>query len=159
MLKYYVKNPSSYRNFSLHFVGVNEDYISSQIKSIGNSVLGKKLHIYPSIPREEALEITAKCNAVICCSLNETFALYVAEGMAMGHIVLRNNSAGIDEQLKDGENGYYIATEDVEQFAEVIEKILNKKISDEELYAMGEKSRTIASKFLTQNYSHHLDVN
>jgi glycosyltransferase involved in cell wall biosynthesis len=158
LLSNYAANPAQYRDFSVHFVGVNEDYISHQIKSVGKAILGKRLHIHPSIPREEAMAITSKCNAVICCSLNETFALYVAEGMAMGHVVLRNNTAGIDEQLVNGENGYFIDSENIEQFAEIIEKILNKNTENKELQKMGKKSQQIAAKFLTQDYSKQIDI-
>ncbi len=158
LLKYRESNPDQYRDFSVHFVGVNEDYISQQIKSVGHAVLGKRLHIHPSIPKAEAMEVTAACNAVICCSLNETFALYVAEGMAMGHVVLRNNSAGIDEQLKDGVNGYFIDSEDIKQFADVIEKLLNKNTTDKQLMQMGMESQRMADKFLTQNYADHIKL-
>jgi len=155
---YYNKDPSKYRDFSVHFVSIAEDYVSTQIKTIGNVVLGKKLHLYPSLPRDEALEITKKCNAVICCSLNETFALYVAEGMMMGHVVLRNGSAGVDEQLVDGKNGYYIDSDDINQFAEVLERLLNKKSSSNEtLYKMGEKSHTIATEYSKSKYLEFLN--
>ncbi len=159
LLKYHAQNPSYYRDFSLNFVAVFDDYVSQQVKSIGQAILGKRLHIHPSLPRDEALRITADCNAVICCSLNETFALYVAEGMAMGHIVLRNDSAGIDEQLEDGKNGFYIDSNDVNQFADVIEKVLNKKLSDEKLQKMGARSESMAAKFLDQDYSRVIDIN
>lgn len=158
LLKYQAVNPEAYRDFSVHFVGVNEDYISQQIKSLGQAILGHRLHIHPSIPKDEAMAITAQCNAVICCSLNETFGLYVAEGMAMGHIVLRNNSAGVDEQLRDGVNGYFIDSEDIDQFASIIELILNRSTSEKKLASMGEESQKLAKKFLTQNYADHIKL-
>ena len=87
------------------------------------------------------LEITSECNAVICCSLNETFGLSVAEGMFMGHVVLRNNAAGVDEQLKENVNGYLIDHTDVAQFAGQIAKVLNKNtLSDSDLQKMGAAS-------------------
>ncbi len=158
LLTHQAKNPKNYRDFSVHFVGVNEDYISQQIKSVGHAILGKRLHVHPSIPKDEALEVTAACNAVICCSLNETFALYVAEGMAMGHVVLRNNSAGVDEQLKEDVNGYFVDSENINQFADVIEKLLSKGTPDKQLMQMGLESQRMAEKFLTQNYSDHISL-
>lgn len=159
LLKYSSQSPEQYREFSLHLVGINDDYISEQIKLVSKSVLGKRAYIYKSMPRENALEITAKCNSVICCSLNETFALYVAEGMVMSHIVLRNNSAGIDEQLKEGVNGYFVDSQNIDQFCDVIEKVLNKStISDEQLAKMGSESQKIASNFLNQDYSKYLNL-
>lgn len=156
---YFRDNPSQYRDFTLHFVGIGDDYVSTQIKSVGKAILSDRLHIHPTVPRSEALEITHKCNAVICCSLNETFALYVAEGMAMGHIVLRNNSAGVDEQLSQGKNGFYINSDDINQFADVIEKILNKKsLPDNKLQQMGAKSQEIIEAYSNNSYLQYLDL-
>jgi glycosyltransferase involved in cell wall biosynthesis len=157
MKTYYEKDPKAYRDFKLHLVGIGKDYISQQVEWVGNSLLGKHLVIYPSVPKEEALEITSKCNAVICCSLNETFALYVAEGMLMGHVVLRNNSAGMDEQLADGKNGYFIDHTDVKQFAGVIEKLLNKKkTSDADLQKMGLVSQEMMQAYTRNSYLNQL---
>lgn len=152
--EYYDKNPNTYRKFKLRLVAIGkDDYISQQIRWIGESLIKKYLVIYPSLPKEKALGITAKCNSVICCSLNETFGLYVAEGMFMGHVVLRNNSAGVDEQLKDGVNGYFIDHTNIKQFASVIEKILNKKTTpDKKLQAMGRASQEIISEYNDNSY-------
>jgi glycosyltransferase involved in cell wall biosynthesis len=150
---YYEKDPKKYRDFKLHLVAIRDDYISQQIKWIGNSLLSKHLVIYPSLPKSEAMKVTAECNAVVCCSLNETFGLYVAEGMLMGHVVLRNNSAGMDEQLKDGVNGYFIDHTDVQKFAAVIEKILNKKtISNAQLQKMGLASQQMMQAYTKNTY-------
>lgn len=150
---YYRKNPKNYRPFKLHLVSIGDDYISEQIKWIGESLLKDKIKLYPSVTYKEALEITAKCNAVICCSLNETFALYVAEGMYMGHVILRNDSSGIDEQLRDGKNGYKIDHTDINQFSAAIEKLLNKKTnSNHDLQMMGGRSQTIIEPFIHNTY-------
>lgn len=149
---YYEKDPKKYRDFKLSLVGVADDYVSQQIKIIARSLLDKKVDILPSIPHNDALKLTAKCNAVICCSLNETFGLYVAEGMFMGHVLLRNNSAGMEEQLKDGVNGYYIDTTDVKQFSATIERLLNKRLTGEQLKEMGEESKKIISSYANNQY-------
>jgi glycosyltransferase involved in cell wall biosynthesis len=150
---FYEKNPDNYRPFKLNLVAIGDDYISQQIKWISNTQLKGYVEISPSVPKQDALEIASKCNVAICCSLNETFVLYIAEGMQMGHIVLRNKSAGVDEQLKDGENGFLIDEKDINQFASVIEKVLNKnKISNEELRSMGIKSQEMMKPYATSSY-------
>lgn len=157
LTSYYHKNPSNYREFTLHFVSIADDYISQQVRSIGKALLGNRLKIYPSMPKSDVLEVYSKCNAVVCCSLNETFALYVAEGMFMGHLVLRNNSAGMDEQLKDGVNGLFIDHTDVKQFATQIEKILNKNtFSDQHLKDMGQASQKIINAYSEHSYFQQL---
>jgi glycosyltransferase involved in cell wall biosynthesis len=154
---YFLKKPSEYRDFKLHLVAIGDDYISQQIKWICESLLSDHSAIYPSLPKEEALEITSMCNVVICCSLNETFGLYVAEAMLMGHVVLRNNSAGVDEQLVNGENGYLIDHKDIKHFAKIIDKILNKKTSNSSLQNMGKTSQIMISKYSKNNYLSQID--
>ena len=39
---YYAQDPNNYRKFSVTFVGMTDDYISSQIVSIGKSILGTR---------------------------------------------------------------------------------------------------------------------
>lgn len=150
---YYTKSPEQYRDFKLDLISIKDDYISQQIKWMGKSLLGNKVKYYPSMPRKEALKLMSNSNAVICCSLNETFALYVAEGMLMGHIVLRNNSAGMQEQLKAGVNGFFIDHTDVKQFGKVIEKLLNKdKSSNHKLQKMGLESQKMMIDYTDNSY-------
>jgi len=149
---YYEKDPDQYRDFKLHLVAIGKDYISQQIEWVGSSLLANRVVFYPSMPKEKALAITAKCNAVICCSLNETFGLYVAEAMVMGHVVLRNNCAGVDEQLENGVNGYLVDHTDIKQFAGVIEKVLNKSTSNTRLQTMGKASQEIITEYTKNSY-------
>jgi len=151
--EYHDKNPAQYRNYSLDLIAVGkEDYVSQQIRSIGGGLLKDKVTFYPKLNKDEALAIASKDNVTICCSINETFALFVAEGMQMGHILLRNKTAGYKEQIKDGKNGYIIDSLDINDFAAKIEKLLNKKTSAKELTAMSKSSQAIANKFENSNY-------
>ena len=91
---------------------------------------------------DEAFKITRECNAVICCSFNETFNLSVAEGMTVGHVVLRNDSGGMSEQLDDGVNGYEDREPGRAQFAGAIERVLNKaSTQDRSFRLMGRASQ------------------
>lgn len=151
-LKYRDKNPDNYRKYSLDLVAIGDDYISKQIITIGQSVLQDELNIHPVVPFEKALAIASKCNVTVCASLNETFALYVAEGMLMGHIVLRNYTSGWHEQVNDGINGYLFNGNDIEDLADKIEVLLNKKTSAKNLAKMSLESQAIASKFSHADY-------
>lgn len=156
---YYIKNPNKYRAFEVHFVAILDDYVSSQVKSIGSSVLGDRFKTYPVLPRPKALRIASKCNVVVCASLNETFGLFVAESMLMESIVLRNNAAGIDEQLSEGENGFYIDSDDISQFASILEQLLNKdKMSNSDLHKLGKKSKKIAEVFSNNKYLNFIEA-
>jgi glycosyltransferase involved in cell wall biosynthesis len=143
----------NYRDFELDLISIGDDYISRQIRSIGDGLLGKHVHYYPQVKKLEAMKITHLANVTICSSLNETFALFVAEGMLMHHVILRNNSSGMTSQLQDGKNGYLIDSNDIDDFSQKIERLLNKTTtSNRKLKQMGDRSRTIAGKFIDSNY-------
>jgi glycosyltransferase involved in cell wall biosynthesis len=90
---------------------------------------------------------------VICCSFNEALPLYVIEGMCAGHLVLRNDSAGMEEQLDEGVNGFRIDSNDVRQVARVIERVLNKRtMTDERLQAMGSASQQLVARLRVPSY-------
>jgi glycosyltransferase involved in cell wall biosynthesis len=148
-------NPSQYRDIAVTLVAVGDNYVARQLKAIGSSVLGDRFTAVPSVPKAEAMALSRAANVSVCCSINETFALYVAEGMLMGHVILRNDSAGREEQLRDGENGYLV-TDDVIQFAAQIERLANRDTTNEQLAAMGRRSQDIADPFTKGSYLQQL---
>ena len=153
LTKYFSKNPDGYREFDVTFVGIGDDFLSRQVTMIGNAVLGDRLRTFPNMPHDEALDLAHNANAVICCSLSEGCPLYVTEGMMMGHVVLRNESGGLDEQLKDGVNGFLIEGDSIAAFADVIDRVLSKsRMSNERLREMGRASQKLSEPFRHQSY-------
>ena len=150
--KYKIGKTTKYRDYTVDFIAIEDDYISDQIKAISKTLLNNQVKIHPKVPREKALNITNLCNVTVCASLNETFALFVAEGMLMGHVILRNRSSGWQEQMIDGKNGYISGNLNIEDLADNIEKILNKNFSSEKLLEMSKNSQIIAKKFENSNY-------
>ncbi len=157
MRVFYDERPSDYRDFSLTLLSLGDDYMSMHSRLIGTSVLGDRLRAVERVPHDEALAIGAACNAVICCSMNEAFPLYVAEGMAMGHVLFRNDVGGVDEQLAPGVNGFRIDSDDIVQFASEIEQALNRtKTTDAELHAMGSASQAMILPYRRSEYRANL---
>ena len=148
------ENTDEYREFDLTFVGIEDDYVSQQVVLIGNAVLGERLRLFPSVDHKRALELTREANVVICCSMSEACPLVVLEGMMMGHVVVRNECGGLEEQLQDGVNGFLIAGDDsIEAFAAVLEKVLSRsQTSEERLHEMGRASQDLSSPFSRRSY-------
>jgi hypothetical protein len=46
-LRYHPTQPSLYRTYKVTFISVSDDYVSEQIKAIGNAQLGKDFEYYP----------------------------------------------------------------------------------------------------------------
>lgn len=150
--KYKNINADQYRPYTLDLVAMGKDYISEQISSIGSSIMGNRLRIHPVVTRDKALEITSSCNVTVCSSLNETFALFVAEGMLMGHPIIRNDTSGWQEQIKDGQNGFMFKTLELDSLTECIRKILSKDLTNTRLVDMSKSSEKIARSFSKSNY-------
>jgi glycosyltransferase involved in cell wall biosynthesis len=150
---YHDEHPERYRPFSLSFVGVGDDYISRQCRMLGTALLGENMRVLPRTSHDDALVVARRCNAVICCSFNEAFPLYIAEGMAMGHVVVRNDVAGKEEQLEEGRNGYLIESDDIAQMADVLESMLNRETtSNEALHTMGQASQAMIGPYIDASY-------
>ena len=47
MKAYYERDPGTYRPFTLTLVGMTDDYIAEQIRSIGSNILGERLRVHP----------------------------------------------------------------------------------------------------------------
>jgi glycosyltransferase involved in cell wall biosynthesis len=150
---YYDKNPDHYRDFSLEFIGLGHDFLSRQIENHAPKGLGEHFTSRKHILHEDYLKIVLQSNVTICYSLREALPLFVFEGMYAGHVVLRNDSSGMAEQLDDGKNGYYLDSKNYHQIVRTLEEILNKqKTSNEDLAKMSSHSYSIASKQAENSY-------
>ncbi len=139
--RYYDIHPTEYRDFSLVYIGISDDFLSRQILKHSKKGLGDRFIEYGRVSHDECLEIVRnKANMTICYSLRECLPLFVFEGMTAGHPILRNDSSGIDEQLIDGVNGYYLDSSDFNQIVLTIEKVLNKAKTSNVLLAKMSKA-------------------
>lgn len=141
----YEKNPEDYRDFELVYIGMHDDFLSRQIERHAVKGLGKRFISYGRLTKEECMDIIMKSNATVCYSIRECLPLFVFEGMSAGHPILRNDCSGMEEQLVDGKNGYYLDSSDYEQVKQTLEKMLNrKKTPDLLLEQMSKKSYEIS---------------
>lgn len=156
--QYYVENPDSYRNFELTFVGISDDFASRQILNHADKLLGKKFKHFGRVSHQRSFELIMKSNVTICYSLRECLPLFVFEGMAAGHPLLRNDSSGIDEQLFENKNGYQLDSADFNQIVETFERILNKeKTSNQTLAKMSAYSNKVALDQAKHSYKPMVD--
>jgi glycosyltransferase involved in cell wall biosynthesis len=146
---FYNQNRDNYRPVTLNLLAIGDkDYISHQIRWIAKSAISDLVKIYDILPKNEAMRLAFKCNVVLCCSLNETFGLYIAEGMLMGHVLLRNNTAGVDEQLHEDQNGFLIDHTDIKSIAMAIERLANKNtMTSSKLQSFSKNSMLIMDEY------------
>lgn len=156
---YYSKKPDQYRPVHLELLAVGkDDYVSQQIRWIASSALKSYVTVHETMPKDDAMRLTSRCNTVLCCSLNETFGLYISEGMLMGHVLLRNNVAGVNEQLVNEKNGYLIDHTNIEDISDKIRKIADKEeTTNKSLVRMSKKSQQLMDSYTTSNYLEQIE--
>lgn len=156
--KYYKQNPAKYRDFELVYVGVTNDFLSRQLLNHATKLFGNKFKHHGIVSHEKSSELIMQSNVTVCYSLREALPLFVFEGMASGHPLLRNDASGIDEQLFDGKNGLYLNSEDFQQVVETFEKILNKaKTPAKRLAEMSAYSNKVALDQAEHSYGPMVD--
>lgn len=150
---FYKKNPKAYRDFSLKFIGVDEaGYIKKQME-VSAKGLGGKCEIVGQIPRAKVLDFVEEANMTICYSYHESMGIFVYEGMAFGHPIIRNDCYGQEEQLIDGGNGWAVRNDDYQTLCDAIEESLNlEKTSNDKLAKMSKVSEEIAEKATHSEY-------
>lgn len=150
---FYKKNPKAYRDFSLKFIGVDEaGYIKKQME-VSAKGLGGKCEIVGQIPRAKVLDFVEEANMTICYSYHESMGIFVYEGMAFGHPIIRNDCYGQEEQLIDGGNGWAVRNDNYQTLCDAIEESLNlEKTSNDKLAKMSKVSEEIAEKATHSEY-------
>jgi glycosyltransferase involved in cell wall biosynthesis len=159
---FFAKNPEKYRDFEIDFIGAYNPadetdaapyHIRNILEQFRESAkgLGKHVNIEPVMKHDAALKEIQKSNATICYSLREAMGIFVYEGMAMGHVVIRNETPGRKEQLNG--NGVFVQNNDFSGLVNAIETLTNReKTSNEQLVKMSEKSVKIAKEATKNRY-------
>lgn len=145
--RFYDVNPEKYREFKLTYIGLGNDFLSRQLLKHTTKGLGEAFVPFNAMSHEKCLDLIDDANITLCYSMRESLPLFVYEGMTAGHVLLRNDCSGLEEQLIEGKNGYLLDSHDFEQVIETIERIANKKTTTNQMLAdMSDESRKIAKK-------------
>lgn len=159
---FYLKYPKKYRDFEIDFLGAynladETDAAPYHIRNIleqfrkSATGLGDHVKILPVMNHGDALDEIKKKNVTICYSLKEAMGIFVYEGMAMGHVIIRNETPGLEEQLD--KNGLFASSNNFGDLVLAIEKLANtEKTSDAELLEMSSKSVEIAKEATENKY-------
>ncbi|MBJ7608237.1 MAG: glycosyltransferase [Candidatus Dormibacteraeota bacterium] len=150
--EFFQRDQGRYREFELTFIGLERDFLSRQVLRHAGALEGRLRH-FPQLPHADVLNIIREANMTICYSLNEALPIFPFESMLSGHPLLRNDCAGLKEQLEPGGNGWLLDSCDPGQLVTTFETVLNRsKTSTDELVRMSERSVEIASAQQTSDY-------
>jgi glycosyltransferase involved in cell wall biosynthesis len=157
-LSCYSNHPELYRDFTITFVGLEDDFLSRQVQH-HQKILGERLICHPKVTRDLCLKIIGTANVTICYSLREALPKFVYEGMLAGHPLLRNDCSGMEEQLENGRNGFLLESTDFWQVVQTFERILDRRqTTNEQLAAMSARSHQIALGMRDNRYDQIIDM-
>ena len=88
--------------------------------------------------------IIKKSNCIVLPSYREGLPRTILEGMAMGKPVITTKTAGCQETVDDGMNGYLVETKSVASLVNAIEKVIN--LSEEQRLELGLAGRMKAER-------------
>lgn len=96
------------------------------------------------VPHERVQDYMNQAEVFVLSSLSEGFPVTILEAMACGLPVVATRVGGVPDIIEDGANGYLIDTENPEQIAEALLRVLQ----DEELQKiMSNNNRKSAEKY------------
>ncbi len=127
-------------------VEINIIYMSEFIEFPYNLNESIKVNLHKGpLTREEISNILSESDIFLDASLNEGFGLLPLEAMASGCVPIISNSFGINEYLKDGENGFII--NEVNQPNKYVEKVKYLIDNSSEFKTIRDKSQETAKEF------------
>lgn len=109
---------------------------------------------YPGgVDHQEVSQYYADSSLFVLPSIQDGFAMVVAEAMASGLPVIVSENVGAKDIVRDGTDGFIIPTRDVEALKE---KILFFYENEEERQQMGESAREYVKQFTWERYGREL---
>lgn len=108
--------------------------------------LEKHVKFLGRLPHEEVLKYMSEADIFSLPSWREGFGVVYLEAMAFGKPVIACRGEGIEDVIKDGENGILVEPQDLESLIRAIEFLIN---NPQEAQAMGKRAAEKVLKELT----------
>ena len=119
----------------------NEEYIRKIRELIQERKLNKNIILLGSLNAEQIREELSAASIFALTSLEENSPMGIEEAMAAGIPVVTSNRCGMPYMVRDGESGFLVNPNDLNDIAHRLEQILT---NDELRLSMGAKGKEIA---------------
>ncbi len=129
-------------NISLEIAGRGpmEEELRGLVEELG---LNDKVKFVGYVPYDDVVKLLNRSDVFVLPSWYEALGCVYLEAMACGLPVIGCKGCGIDEIITDGENGFLVEQKDVDEIAECLRRLADKKkyelISDNALHCVREK--------------------
>lgn len=141
LLDIYKYIAEKYNKLNINLLYNNENINFPLITNDKNDINMKK----GPFTRKEIAEIMQKSDLYLDASFTEGFGLMALEAMAAGNVCIVSDSGGVNQYIKDGENGYIIKeVNNIDSYIEKIDYLLN---NSKEYEKIKEKASITASRF------------
>lgn len=116
--------------------------LQQQAQTLG---IAERVHFVGGVDQRRLAQYLADARAMILPSLSEGLGRVVVEAMLVGTPVIASRVGGIPDMITDGENGYLVTPEAVDELSEAMQQMLVQPNISE----MGEKARNFAQGFFS----------
>ena len=141
LLDIYKYIAEKYSKLNINLLYNNEDIRFPFVDNNKNNINMKK----GPFTRKEIAEIMQKSDLYLDASFTEGFGLMALEAMAAGNVCIVSDSGGVNQYIKNGENGYIIKeVNNIDSYIEKIDYLLN---NSKEYEKIKENASITASKF------------
>lgn len=108
--------------YQLTYVG-NGALLSEILRRVKNDGLSECVRVLGKIPREEIKKEYDNADCMMMISRGEAYGLVYLEAMSRGCITIASRDEGFDGVIHDGENGFLCKAGDVDELADIIQRI------------------------------------
>lgn len=131
--------------------GDRDDFLHSR-KAVNENQLESRVKLLPSIPREDVKILLNTVDLVVSPNIKvsgsmEGFGINVIEAGVCERIVIASRLDGLEDAIKDGENGFLVESGNVEEWVAKTEAVLSS--GDNDRRELGRRAR----EYIQANYS------
>lgn len=131
----------SQNGLEVRAICAGEGGFKEEIKSRAKSLGVDHLVLFPGFCDPQTVYWASNVN--VLPSFREGFALVIAEGMLAGVVPVRTPAAGVQDQIRDGENGFVVPFDDSSALAQRIADLFS---DEQRRHRMGRAARRFAAE-------------
>lgn len=105
-------------------IGEMEAALRARIEALG---LGARVRLTGGMPHADVLRLMAKSDLFVLPSWGEGYGVVYIEAMAAGCIAVGARGEGIEDTLRDGENGFLVPAGDIEATERVMRAVFEER--------------------------------
>lgn len=143
-LEAFARVAGEYPDGTLTIVGMGdmEAQLRARIKELG---LEKRVTLTGGLPHGEVLRRMAGSDLFVLPSWGEGYGIVYIEAMAAGCIAVGAKGEGIEDTIRDGENGFLVPAGDIDEIERVMRAVFEKR----EAYADLREAGRLAARAMT----------